>query len=74
VNAVIGSPAAVLMGSPMVRGLEQGAPLVAMLWGFLVWNEFSNAGHRVKALLWGGFLLYAVGIAMIALAPLYALR
>jgi len=70
-NAVIGSPAAVLVGPAMVRGLEQGAPLVAMLWGFLVWNEFSNAGDHVKALLWGGFLLYAVGIAMIALAPLY---
>src|SRR5258708_971139 len=32
-NAVIGSPAAMLMGPAVVRGLEQGAPLVAMLWG-----------------------------------------
>lgn len=70
-NVVIGSPAAVLMGPAVVRGLEQGAPLVAMLWGFLVWNEFNHAGDRVRTLLWGGFLLYAVGVAMIALAPLY---
>ncbi|HEV2201539.1 MAG TPA: hypothetical protein VGR73_17095 [Bryobacteraceae bacterium] len=70
-NAVIGSPAAVLIGPAVVRGLEQGAPLVAMLWGLLVWNEFSNAGDRVKTFLWGGFLLYAVGVAMMALAPLY---
>ena len=74
VNAVIGSPAQALVGTAMVRGLEQGAPLAAMLWGLLVWREFRGAGDRVKTFLWGGFLLYAVGVAMIVLAPLYGLR
>ena len=70
-NVMIGSPAAVLLGPAVVSGLERGAPLVAMLWGLLAWNEFRNAGDRVKTFLWGGFLLYAVGVAMIALAPLF---
>ena len=55
-------------------GLEQAAPLVGILWGLLVFKEFRDAGERVRTFVWGGFLLYAVSVALIAIAPLYGSR
>ncbi len=71
VSAVKGSPAAVLLGTGWITGMEQAAPLIAVLWGLLVFKEFRGATERVRSFLWGGFILYAVGVALIALAPLY---
>lgn len=72
--AVKSSPASVLLGVGWLIGLEQSAPLIAMLWGLLVFKEFGDSGERVRTFLWGGFLLFAVAVALIALAPLYGSR
>lgn len=71
---VKGSAASALLGSGWVVGLEQSAPLVAILWGLLAFHEFRDAGERVRTFVWGGFLLYEVAVALIALAPLYGSR
>jgi glucose uptake protein len=73
-SAVKGSPASVLVGAGWITGLEQAAPLVAMVWGLVVFKEFRGARDKTRALLSGGFILYALGVALIALAPLYAAR
>jgi glucose uptake protein len=70
-SAVKGSPASALLGTAWIAGLEQAAPLVAALWGLFVFKEFRGATERVRSFLWGGFILYAVGVALVALAPLY---
>jgi glucose uptake protein len=70
-NIVLGSTAARLLGPTWILGLTQAAPLVAMLWGVIVWREFRGAVLSVSSFLWGAFLLYAVGVALVAFAPLY---
>jgi glucose uptake protein len=70
-NTVKSSPASVLLGPLWILALEQAAPLVAMLWGILVFKEFRDAGERVRAFLWGGFVLYVVGVTLIFLSPIY---
>jgi glucose uptake protein len=70
-RAVKDSPASVLLGTGWITGLEQAAPLIAMLWGLLVFREFRDAGEKARTFVWGGFFLYALGVALITLAPLY---
>jgi len=71
ISVVKVSPASVFLGPGWITGLEQAAPLIAMLWGVLVFKEFRAAGDKVRIFLWAGFLLYALGVALITLAPLY---
>jgi hypothetical protein len=40
--------------------------------GLIFWKEFSR-GSSAAPLVWGGFLLYAVAVALIAFAPVYGL-
>jgi glucose uptake protein len=51
--------------------LREAAPLAAALWGVLVWREFPGATIRVKMLLLATLVLYAAGIAVVAVAPLF---
>ena len=61
-----------LQGGPATRGLlGQGAPLIAALWGLLVWKEYRGGDMRVKTLLTLMIFLLACGLALVALAPLY---
>jgi glucose uptake protein len=75
-NLVLGSPAGRAVGPMLINGIAQGAPLLAFLWGVAVWKEFrgANQGVSVAGLLWSGFLLYAVGAALITAAPLFGSR
>ena len=73
-NIVIGSAASALLKPSLVMGLAQVAPLVAFLWGVIIFKEFRGASQPISALLWGGFLLYALGGALISVAPLYGSR
>jgi glucose uptake protein len=50
--------------------LAQGFPLIAALWGILVWKELKGADLLVKALAVFMFLLFVSGLLLIALAPL----
>ena len=65
------APPSVQVGPAVSYALGQGATLVSLLWGLLVWKEFSGAGSRVRMLLAGMICLFAVGLALVAIAPLY---
>jgi glucose uptake protein len=55
----------------VTTALSQGAVLIALLWGVLVWHEFAGATQRVKTLLWGMLVLFLAGVALIALASVF---
>ena len=61
-----------LQTSPLTRYmLAQGAPVLAALWGIVVFHEFKTSDVRVKALGALMLVLFLCGLAMIGLAPLY---
>jgi len=51
--------------------LAQGYPLLAALWGLLVWKEFRGGGLRVRGLALVMLVLFAAGLALMAISPLY---
>jgi glucose uptake protein len=51
--------------------LVQGAPVLTALWGIAVFRELKSGDVRVKALGALMLLLFACGLVMIGLAPLY---
>jgi glucose uptake protein len=51
--------------------LAQAFPLVAALWGILLWKEFKGADLRVKTLAVFMFLLFAGGLLVISQASLH---
>jgi glucose uptake protein len=48
--------------------LSQGAPVLAVAWGLLVWREFKNAGERSTLLFRAMWILLAIGIGLLAVA------
>jgi glucose uptake protein len=48
--------------------IGQSAPMVAALWGLLVWREFAGAGSRAKIYLALMFVFYVVAILLVARA------
>jgi glucose uptake protein len=57
---------AVGSASPAISyGLSNSAPVVAALWGILVWKEFRNAPRGTNRLLVLMFICYLVGLALI---------
>ena len=53
----------------LALALSQGAPLVAALWGLLVWKELRDGDMRVKTMAALMLVLLAGGLALLALAP-----
>ena len=49
--------------------MAQGAPVLAALWGIVVFREFKNSDVRVKVLGTLMLVLFVCGLAMIGLAP-----
>ncbi len=66
------APAHVQVGPAVSYAMGQGATLVSALWGLLVWKEFEGAQPKVKQLLTLMLILFAVGLGMVSIAPLYA--
>lgn len=60
------------VGPAVSYALGQGATMISVLWGLLVWKEFKGASGKVTGLLTLMFVLFAAGLTMIALAPLMA--
>ena len=61
-----------LQGSPIGRYmLVQATPVVAALWGILVFKEFKNSDVRVKVLGLLTLVLLLCGMGMIGLSPQY---
>jgi len=48
--------------------LNQGAPVLAGLWGLFVWREFKDATERTRLLFFFMLILLAGGIALLAIA------
>ncbi len=66
------APREVQVGPAVSYALGQGATLVSALWGLLVWKEFRGADTGVKALLVIMLVLFAIGLTLVSIAPLYA--
>ena len=62
-------PEAMQGGSTLRFFLAQGSPVLAALWGILVFREFKNGDIRVKLLGTLMLVLFLCGVAMIGLAP-----
>ena len=58
-------------GTAISYGLGQGATMVAVLWGVLVWKEFKLAPKSVNKYLLAMFLLYLLGLSLIIIAKQY---
>jgi glucose uptake protein len=63
----VGEP---LLGPAISYALGQGATLISALWGLLVWKEFKGADLRVQWLIGVMLALFALGLALISIAPL----
>jgi glucose uptake protein len=60
--------AANFTGVAISYAIGQSAPMVAALWGILVWKEFQGANRQAKAFLVLMFLFYILAILLIAKA------
>ena len=59
-----------IRGGPMLRFmLAEGSPVLAALWGIVVFREFKNSDMRVNILGTLMLALFLCGMAMIGLAP-----
>jgi glucose uptake protein len=52
--------------------MGQGATMISAAWGVFVWREFAHAPPKAKRLLVPMFILFIVGLAAVAAAPLFA--
>jgi glucose uptake protein len=69
---VVASVPEQIQGSAMLRYmLRQAWPLLAALWGMLVFRELKGSDVAVKILGVLMMVLYLCGLAMIAMAPIY---
>lgn len=59
------------VGPAVSYAMGQGATLISALWGLLVWREFAGAEMPVKLLLAIMIVLFAAGLGLISIAPLY---
>ena len=67
----VASTSTVPVGPAVTYAMGQGATMISALWGVFVWREFSGSEGRVKLLLALMFLLFASGLGLISVAPLY---
>jgi len=67
-----GAPEDAQVGPGVAYAVGQGATLMSTLWGLLYWKEFARAPPRSKSLIWAALLLYAIGLGLVASAPMLA--
>jgi glucose uptake protein len=67
---VAASADSVHIGPAVSYAMGQGSTLISALWGILVWKEFRGGDARIKALLGLMLVLFAMGLALVSLAPL----
>jgi len=60
-----------VVGPAVSYSIGQGATMVTAAWGVFVWKEFSSAPSKAKHLLFWMFVLFVLGLLLVALAPLY---
>ncbi len=70
--AAASAPRQVQLGPAASYAVGQGATLVSVLWGLLVWREFDGATANVRRMMWVMFALFAAGLTLVSIAPLYS--
>ncbi len=68
------APAPARTSPGLASFLILAAPMLAVLWGLLVWREYRAAPQGVKMLQLGTIVLFLAGLGMIALAPVYSTK
>ena len=68
VGTVFNLVAANFTGVAISYAIGQSAPMVAALWGVLVWKEFAGGGSRARAYLTLMFVFYGLAIFLVARA------
>jgi len=58
-----------LIGPAISYAIGQGATMVSAVWGVFVWKEFANAPSTARRLIPLMFLLFLLGLAAVAIAP-----
>jgi len=60
-----------IVGPAVSYSIGQGATMISAAWGVFIWREFASAPKLAKHLLFWMFLLFLLGLTLIALAPLH---
>ncbi len=60
-----------LVGPAVSYTIGQGATMVSACWGVFVWHEFAGAPRAARVLLVFMFLVFLLGLGLVAAAPLY---
>lgn len=60
-----------LVGPAVSYAMGQGATLITVLWGLIVWKEFAGAGGAVRTQLAVMLALFVAGLLAVSVAPLY---
>jgi glucose uptake protein len=68
IGTVFNLVAASWTGVAISYAIGQSAPMVAALWGILVWKEFDGSGSRAKLYLTLMFVFYGLAILLVARA------
>ena len=55
-------------GSTVAYALSNAAPVVAILWGVLVWKEFKEAPKGTNTILATMFILFLIGLVLITMS------
>lgn len=63
-----------MVGPAVSYSLGQGATMISAFWGVFIWKEFAAAPQRAKRYLALMFVLFVLGLSLVALAPLFAFR
>ena len=63
---------AAIVGPAISYAMGQGATMISAAWGVFVWREFAHAPPKAKRLLPPMFILFLLGLAAVAVAPLFA--
>ncbi|MCC7153775.1 MAG: multidrug DMT transporter permease [Bryobacterales bacterium] len=65
------APQRVQVGGAVSYAIGQGAALVSTLWGLLLWKEFAGSTSKVNAFIVLLLILFASGLALVSMAPLF---
>jgi glucose uptake protein len=59
------------VGPAVSYSIGQGATMISACWGVFVWKEFAGAPRSAKIFLFFMFVFFLLGLASIALAPIF---
>ena len=60
-----------IVGPAVSYSIGQGATMISAGWGVFVWREFSSASSQSKTYLFWMFVLFLLGLTLIALSPIF---